>query len=159
MSSTYTQLQLRATRALIKFIEDHDGNISADLRSCLDALEEANVGVAVHHAKKVKPHGMGGITDWFPAPTRGYETEEYAEQVLFALTNEWCRVIALSFEERDTVSRSAQKGELKADMRADGYVLCPFCGWMFSSKSSSSWDGLKHISCGVRLRLVAETVT
>jgi hypothetical protein len=102
----------------------------------------------------VKPHGMGGITDWFPRPINEQETPEQNEHVLRALVNEWCRVISLSFEDRDSVSRDSQKGALDARVNSNGYVLCPFCGKTFSSSSSGSWDGIRHVSCGVRLNLV-----
>src|SRR5437868_8185573 len=103
----------------------------------------------------VKPHGAGGLTDWFPQQIGENESAEYNEQVLLALTNEWCRAVSLSFEERDLVSRSAQKGALEALMKPDGWAVCPFCGKAFSSTSSSSWDGMKHTTCGVRLRLIS----
>ena len=87
MSSPYLELQLRATRGLLKFLEDHNGPVDADLRACLRELEKADVKAAVHHARMIKPHGMGGITDWFPRPIGEFETEEYAGQILLALTN------------------------------------------------------------------------
>ena len=156
MTSPYLQLQLSTTRALLKFIRDHNGNVDQDLLACLGELEGENIGAAIRHARSVKPHGMGGITDWFPAPINEQETPEYLEQVLRALTNEWCRVISLSFEDRDTVSRNSQKGEIEARVRPNGYVLCPFCGKTFSSTSPSSWDGTRHLSCSVRLKLIPE---
>lgn len=147
------EFQLGVTRALIKFIEDHHGHVDKDLRLCLKAMEGGNSEVAATHARMVKPHGMGGITDWFPKPISEKETSDYNEALLRALTNEWCRAISLLSEDRDRVSRSAQKGELPASIWPDGYVLCPFCGKSFSSKSDS-WDGARHKTCGVRLRLV-----
>jgi len=146
-------LQCTTTRALVKFIQDHNGSLDGDLLACLKELENENVQAAIRHAKMVKPHGMGGITDWFPPPLSKLESEEYNEQVLRALVNEWCRVISLSVEDRDTASRAAQKGELLAPIKPNGTALCVFCGKTFSSKDSASWDGQKHRTCGVKLKL------
>ena len=155
MKATYLSLQLGATKALLKFIRDHQGHIDQDLSACLIELENGDGEKAIQHARMVKPHGMGGITDWFPKPISEYETSEQNEHVLRALVNEWCRVISLSFEDRDSVSRDAQKGALDARVNSNGYVRCPFCGKTFSSSASGSWDGVKHVTCGVRLKLVS----
>ena len=152
MTTSDLRLQLDTTAALLKFIRDHKGHADRDLCLCFDELQKGKCEQAVKHALSVKPHGMGGITDWFPTPITNVETSDYNEQVLRALTNKWCRVIALLFQERE-VSRSSQKGELEASVRKDGYVLCPFCRKTFSSLSSS-WDGTKHTTCGVRLKLI-----
>ena len=154
MKTTYLSLQLSTTKALIKFVRDHNGHIDQDLAACLSEFEGGNVEKAIEHARLVRPHGMGGITDWFPRPISENETPEQNECLLRALVNEWCRVISLSFEDRDSVSRNSQKGELDARVNENGYVLCPFCGKTFSSNSNSSWDGTRHVSCGVRLKLV-----
>ena len=157
MTNPHRLLQISASRALLKFILDHGGHVGADLSECLRLLEADRTQDAVSHARMVKPHGMGGVTDWYPPQIAATETVEYNEQVLRALVNEWCRVISLSFEERDPVSRDSQKGEIAAVVKCDGYVLCPFCRKTFSSKSSSSWDGVRHKSCGVRLGLIPQT--
>src|SRR5690606_5924407 len=148
MTTPYIKLQSATTRALIKFIEDHDGSVDKDLLACLKELESGNIQAAIGHAKMVKPHGMGGITDWFPPTLSKGESEEYNEQVLRSLVNEWCRVISLSIEDRDVVSRTAQKGELLAPAKPNGAVLCVFCGKTFSAKDPVSWDGKKHLTCG-----------
>jgi hypothetical protein len=155
MTNQYRQLQISSTKALLKFIQDHQGYMDVDLSECLRLLESDRTRDAISHARMVKPHGMGGVTDWFPQPIVQTETVEYNAQVLRALVNEWCRVISLSFEEHDPVSRDAQKGEIAAVVRSDGYVLCPFCRKTFSSLSSS-WDGIRHTTCGVRLSLTPE---
>jgi hypothetical protein len=155
MKAPATRAQAEATQFLIKFIRDHNGTVDGNLTACLIALEEGDVETAVRHAKLVKPHGMGDITDWVPKPASASETPSYNAHTIRALTNEWCRLIALLFADRDRVSRDAQKGALNASVRADGWVVCPFCGKTFSSKSDS-WDGERHTSCGVRLQLVPE---
>ena len=90
------QLQLEATRALIKFITEHNGEVDPDLEKCLSALEQSNSKLALEHAMLVKPHGMGGLTDWFPPVTYANETKEYVFTNLKALVNHWCHMISLS---------------------------------------------------------------
>ena len=153
--SEFIREQLSITRALVKFIRDHGGTVDADLLACLGALERDDIDSAVRHARGVKPHGMGGVTDWWPTAIHESETPAYNAQVLRALTNEWCRMMSFSFDELDRVRRDLQVGELDARVNSKGYVLCPFCHKTFSSASSTSWDGSRHVTCGVRLRLVS----
>jgi len=155
MTNPHRQLQISTSKALLKFIQDHNGHVDAELSECLRLLEADRTNEAISHARRVKPHGMGGITDWFPQQITRNETTQYNGEVLRALVNEWCRVISLSFEDHDPVSRDAQKGKILTTVRSDGYVLCPFCRKTFSS-SSSSWDGISHTTCGVRLELIPE---
>ena len=79
-----------ATEALIKFIVDHNGSVDSDLRACLYELNAGNKLAAVEAAKRVKPHGMGGITDWWPQPIHEGESSKYNELILLALVNYWC---------------------------------------------------------------------
>ena len=65
---------------------------------CLLSLEQKNIGEAVDHARRVKPHGMGGLTDWWPPVMFQNEDAEYTTEVLHALVNNWCRLMSLSFE-------------------------------------------------------------
>jgi hypothetical protein len=153
MDTEFLNIQIDTTRALIKFIEDHDGAVDSDLNKCLYALEKKDIEAAVNHAKLIKPHGMGGLTDWYPPKTIEGETREYNEQVLRALVNEWCRVISLSFEKQDSVSTLLQKRALSAPVKPNGIVFCVFCGKTFSSKDSVSWDGQRHKTCGNKLKL------
>lgn len=95
---TWLQEQTQATRALVKFISDHQGQPVAELGSCLAALEGKNIEQAVYHARRVKPAGMGGITDWFPPVMFANENEEYVTEVLVALANHWARLMSLSFK-------------------------------------------------------------
>lgn len=90
--------QTRATRALVKFIYDHDGQPPPELLLCLASLEVSDIAGAVAHAGLVKPHGMGGITDWWPPVKFSSEDPDYVTAVLIALVNEWCRLMVLSFE-------------------------------------------------------------
>lgn len=95
--SQWIPAQIKATKALIKFIQDHDDEPDSDLVECLRSLEANDIDSAVKHAKLVKPHGMGGITDWWPPAKYENETSEYVTTVLFALVNHWCHQLSLSF--------------------------------------------------------------
>jgi hypothetical protein len=97
-STVHLSYQLRATRALVKFIRDHNSEVDMDLLKCLEALEHTDISSAVKHAKMVKVAGMGGLTDWFPPVVFGHENEEYVWAELEALAYNWARLIALSFE-------------------------------------------------------------
>jgi hypothetical protein len=90
--------QAAAADALVKFIRDHGSEPDPELRACLDALQAKDIDAAVRHALRVKPHGMGGLTDWWPPVKYPNEDENYVHAVLRALVNEWCRLMALSFE-------------------------------------------------------------
>ena len=88
--------QLRATRALVKFIEEHKGKVDADLKECLGALERKDSGAAVRHARNVRVAGMGSLTDWFPPTVYPHESEEYVWTELEALAHHWWRLMSLS---------------------------------------------------------------
>lgn len=79
---------LRVTDALIKFIEDHQGSIDDDLIQCRISLNNGEKDSAIRFARKVKPHGMGGITDWWPTTIHENETSDQNEIILLALVNE-----------------------------------------------------------------------
>lgn len=85
------------TEALVKFICDHDAKPDFNLQECLHALKSGNIETAVFHARQVKPHGMGGLTDWWPPVKYENEDESYVSSVLQALVNDWCRLMSLSF--------------------------------------------------------------
>jgi|SRR5471030_969063 len=97
-NTVWIREQILATEALLKFICDHDAMPDLNLQKCLDALRVADIDSAVSHAQLVKPHGMGGITDWWPPVKYDNEDERYVSSVLQALVNEWCRLMALSFK-------------------------------------------------------------
>lgn len=101
--------QTRATRALVKFIRDHDDQPPPELLLCLACLEASDVAGAVTHAQLVKPHGMGGVTDWWPPAKFPGEDPDYVISVLIGLVNEWCRLMALSFEPSQAGSNNSFK--------------------------------------------------
>jgi hypothetical protein len=98
VSTAHLSYQLRATRALVKFIRDHNSGVDEYLLKCLKALEKEDISSAVEYAQMVRVSGMGGITDWFPPVVFKHENEEYVWAELDALTYNWARLIALSFE-------------------------------------------------------------
>lgn len=97
-NSSWIREQTLATAALVKFIRDHDSRPDLRLEACLIDLKAGDIASAVLHAKQVKPHGMGGITDWWPPAKFENEESDYVSAVLRALVNEWCRLMSLSFE-------------------------------------------------------------
>jgi hypothetical protein len=82
---------------LVKFITDHGSQPSRELLACLSSLEKQDISSAVKSAKLVKPHGFGGLTDWWPPAKFENETPEYVATVLVALVNNWCHIMSLSF--------------------------------------------------------------
>ena len=101
VSDVHLRDQIRATKALVKFILDHRGSVDEDLEKCLEALEQKNISAAVEHARKVKVSGMGSITDWFPPVVFPHETEEYVWAELEAFAANWVRLISLYFEKKN----------------------------------------------------------
>lgn len=97
-SDNHIHSQQRATRALIKFCEDHGDEYPAvvELRSCLKALERGNVKAAVESYKKVPLGGMGCFNDWLPPVKFSNETPEYVQAVFEALTSQWSLLMRLS---------------------------------------------------------------
>ena len=96
MQNIHAHFQIEATRALLKFLAEHNGGTHPELEMCMAALESDNVALALAHAKAVKPHGMGGLTEWFPPVVFASEDREYVSTVLHALVNHWCHAISLS---------------------------------------------------------------
>jgi hypothetical protein len=90
--------EARATRALLKFCEDHgypDGDgVLQHLRACLAALsagEKSNAGAAF---KRIRM-GKDGFGDWWPPAVFPMETEEYSWAVFEALVERWHRLMSL----------------------------------------------------------------
>lgn len=93
-----SRLQARATKALIKFCEDHDNDVGsvAELRSCLKALERGDAKAAIDAYHRIPIGGMGCFNDWLVPVAFPHETPEYAQSVFDALLNEWIRLMRLS---------------------------------------------------------------
>lgn len=88
--------QIRATRAILKFCQDHPSEgIPVDrIRDCLLALEEGNARSAVDSFQRIHlgPHGFG---DWFPPVAFEHENGEYVWAVFEALFERWHRLMQL----------------------------------------------------------------
>ncbi len=85
----------RATRALLKFCDDHGNTVAAvqDLRACLTALEAGERSNAVAAFRRV-PLGKDGFGDWFPPSISPAETGDYSWAVFEALVERWHRLMS-----------------------------------------------------------------
>ena len=90
-------LQLRASRALVKFCDDHGlKSIWLEkIRACGVALENGEITLAVENYNAVPLGGMGCFNDWWPPVIYEHETEEYAWAVFEALVDHWSRLMRL----------------------------------------------------------------
>ena len=87
---------IRATKALIKFCEEHDFDLIyfSKLKDCLNFLEEGEVSNAYEVFKQI-PSGKDGFGDWWPPVVYQKETEEYVWAVFEGLYERWCRLMDL----------------------------------------------------------------
>ena len=85
----------RATRALLKFCDDHGSDVAAvkDVRMCLVALELGEKSNAVAAFQRV-PMSKDGFGDWFPPAVGPIETGEYSWAVFEALVERWHRLLS-----------------------------------------------------------------
>ena len=94
----YIDVQLRATKALLKFCEDHGRTAGLeDIKNSLAALEQGNVLLAIEYYQKVPLGGAGTFSDWWPEPL-SQETGEYAWTVFEALVAYWSNLMKLSLK-------------------------------------------------------------
>lgn len=82
--------QIAATDALINFLEQHDCFVPEDLRKSREAFAASDVELGCQYASRVRPHGMGGLTDGYPRPKSEHENENYCRVVNEALVRNWC---------------------------------------------------------------------
>lgn len=83
-------LLLLASRALIKFCEDHDALEKAQqVRAVLAAVERDDRLAATRAFKAIPFGGMGTFCDWIPSAKYPNETDEYVNEVFVALTAQW----------------------------------------------------------------------
>jgi len=97
----YLDWQVRVTRAVIKFCEDHNYPSLGltEIRESLKALERGDLETAVEQYRKVPLGGrMGYFDDWLPPVIFHHETADYVQIVFRSLLNEWDRVMRLSSE-------------------------------------------------------------
>ncbi len=90
--------QRRATRALIKFCEDHGYDVGGveELRACLKALDKKDIKSAVEAYLRIPMGGMGCFDDWLPPVVFAHETSDYARTVFEALITQWSLLMKLS---------------------------------------------------------------
>ncbi len=102
-SDLHIHSQQRATRALIKFCEDHgdSGQWVKELSSCLKALNRGDIKTAVDSYQKIPLGGMGCFNDWFPPVVFTHETPEYVQAVFEALTTQWSLLMKLSLPKEE----------------------------------------------------------
>ena len=91
---------MRATRALLKFCEDHGYESTGvdGIRQCLDALERGDMQGAAEHFRRVPLGGNGCFNDWWPPVVFPNETQEYVWAVFEALTANWSLLMKLSLK-------------------------------------------------------------
>src|SRR5262249_36324359 len=94
----FLRSQLRATRALIKFCDDHGYDVGgvAELRTCQKALEKGDLERAIESYRKIPIGGMGCFNDWLPPAVFSHETAEYSQAVFEALVAQWSMLMQLS---------------------------------------------------------------
>ena len=87
-------VHIRATKALIKFCEEHDFDLIyfPKLQDCLNYLEKGEVTNAYEAYTQI-PSGKDGFGDWWPPVTHPNETEEYVWAVFEGLHERWCRLM------------------------------------------------------------------
>lgn len=102
-SDAHVISQKRATKALIKFCEDHGYDVDGveDLRACLKSLEQANIESAVSAYLRIPIGGMGRFDDWLPPTAFDHETPEYSRAVFEALVTQWSLLMKLSLPSGD----------------------------------------------------------
>ena len=89
--------QTRATRALLKFREDHSYNTNwlDDIRECLGALERGDMQRVIENFRRVPIGSNGCFNDWWPPVVFPNETQEHALAVFEALTANWSPLMTL----------------------------------------------------------------
>ena len=85
-------LAIRTARALIKFCDEHDGQLkSAQLHALVTALEADDRPTATRVFKSMLG-GNGSFADWFPPVKFENETPEYVQEIFEALTGRWYKI-------------------------------------------------------------------
>lgn len=96
--ATYVGDQLRATKALVKFCDDHHNETAslADIRLCQESLEDSDIEAAAEYYLRVPLGGNGCFNDWWPPVVFEHETEDYVSAVFEALVTQWSLMMKLS---------------------------------------------------------------
>lgn len=85
------ELQIQATKTLLKFCEDHDYRVKGveHLQTCLTALQRDQASEAVKAYHSVPLGGMGCFNDWLPPVRFKNETPEYVSNLFEVLIADW----------------------------------------------------------------------
>jgi hypothetical protein len=88
------EFQLRATRVLVRFCDEHhvDHSDLAHIRTCLSALETGNRSDALQAFRKIN-FGKDGIGDWWPGSAPLSESEEDVLATFEALFERWFQLM------------------------------------------------------------------
>ena len=102
-SDAHVISQKRATKALIRFCEDHRYDVDGveDLRACLKSLEQENIESAVTAYLRIPIGGMGRFDDWLPPAVFSHETPEYSRAAFEALVTQWSLIMKISLPKSD----------------------------------------------------------
>ena len=97
-TNVYVKIQIKATRALIKFCVDHKYNTTwlNDLNACLTSLEQNEMKTAYDIYAKIPLGGNGCFNDWFPNVVFEHENREYVSSVFEALTDRWSNLMKMT---------------------------------------------------------------
>ena len=85
-------LLLQSTKALAKFVREHEGLQSPVLSQILSLLETDDFEGAVKMFKKIH-FGAYGFTDWFPPVVFPNEDPDYVQAVFESLVERWARLM------------------------------------------------------------------
>jgi hypothetical protein len=98
-SDAHVASQRQATRALIKFCEEHGYDVRGvqELRICLSALDRNDMKSAVEAYLRIPLGGMGCFDDWLPPVVFPEETRDYVRSVFESLVTQWSLLMRLSF--------------------------------------------------------------
>jgi hypothetical protein len=101
LSQAISAEQLRATRALLKFCEEHGYKSSwlVNIHDCASALEKGDLSAAFANYSAVPLGGNGCFNDWWPPIVYPHETEEYNWTVFESLVCNWSILMRVILKE------------------------------------------------------------
>jgi hypothetical protein len=113
---------IRANTALLKFCRDHNAPESGlvEVQSCLGALQQQDIGLAMRHFRAVPLGGMGSFGDWFPPVVFQHEDPDYVWTVFEALTERWYRLMTSAYKEAGKPPPRAEESTIGRFFRSLG---------------------------------------
>src|SRR5213075_3218839 len=85
-------LLLQSTKALSKFVREHEGVQSPFLNDIVTHLEAGDLQKAYKRFKTAH-FGAYGFNDWFPPVVFDHEDADYVQAVFESLTERWARLM------------------------------------------------------------------